>query len=102
MKKLKELDRVRVLSRKLDCDSKLKQVLSQKVRINSNVEKFYQLGDPIFFYDDRKKEWKKGVALVRLGKTLYLRYGNFLRRVAVDKVRPDTRLNYYYVTARLD
>ena len=28
-------------------------------------------------------------ALVRLGKTLYLRFGNFLRRVLVEKVRQD-------------
>ena len=27
--------------------------------------------------------------MIRLGKTLYLRFGNFLRRVPVDKVRPD-------------
>ena len=89
MRKLKDLDRVRVLARELDCDTKLKQVLSKKTKVNTNVEKFYNLGDPVFFYDERKKEWKKGVALVRLGKTLYLRYGNFLRRVAIEKVRPD-------------
>ena len=27
--------------------------------------------------------------MIRIGKTLYLRFGNFLRRVAIDKVRPD-------------
>ena len=43
----------------------------------------------MFFYDDKKKQWKKATALLRLGKTLYLRFGNFLRRVAIDKVRPD-------------
>ena len=89
MKKLTDLDRVRVLAREVDCDTKLKQVISKRARVNTNVERFYNLGDPVFFYDDKKKEWKKGTALVRLGKTLYLRYGNFLRRVAIEKVRPD-------------
>ena len=58
-------------------------------RINPNVEKPYNMGDPVFFYDTKRKEWKRGTALVRLGKTLYLRFGNFLRRVPVEKVRPD-------------
>ena len=73
--------------REIDCDAKLKKVRSE--RINPNVEKFYNFGDPIFFFDDKKKEWKKATALIRLGKTIYLRFGNFLRRVAIEKVRPD-------------
>ena len=28
-----------------------------------------------------------------LGQTIYLKYGNFLRRVAIDKVRPDATGN---------
>ena len=87
MKTLKHIDETRVAYRKVECDDKLKKALSQ--RINPNVEKYYNLGDPVFFYNDKKKEWKKGTALIRLGKTLYLRYGNFLRRVAIEKVRPD-------------
>ena len=55
-------------------------------RMNPNVENSYNMGDPIFFYDDKKKKWNKGTALIKLGKTIYLRYGNFLRRVPVDKV----------------
>ena len=58
-------------------------------RINPNVENTYRIGEGVYFYDDKKKEWKQGTALVRIGKTLYLKYGNFLRRVAIDKVRPD-------------
>ena len=58
-------------------------------KIYPNFEKAYNMGDPVFFYDGKKKEWKKGTALVRLGKTVYLRFGNFLRRVPVDNVRPD-------------
>ena len=87
MKTLKAIDYARVKMREIDCDAKLKKVRSE--RINPNVEKFYNLGDPVFFYDDKKKQWKKATALIRLGKTLYLRFGNFLRRVAIDKVRPD-------------
>ena len=47
------------------------------------------MGDPVFFYNLKKKQWKQGTALIRLGKIMYLRYGNFLRRVPIDMVRPD-------------
>ena len=87
LKTLKNIDESRVLFREMDSNEKLKKVMGQK--INPNVEKPYSMGDSIFFYDEKKKEWKKGTALVRLGKTLYLRFGNFLRRVPIDKVRPD-------------
>ena len=87
MKSLKKIDKARVMFREIECNEKLKKVMSQ--RINPNVEKSYKIGERVFFYDDRKKEWKPGTALVKLGKTLYLRYGNFLRRVAIDKVRLD-------------
>ena len=87
MKALKAMDFARVKMRELECNSKLKKVMSQNV--NPNVERFYKMGDPVFFYDEKKKEWKKATALIRLGKTLYLRFGNFLRRVPIDKVRPD-------------
>ena len=87
MKTLRNIDDARVKVREIDCNNKLKKVMGEK--INPNVEKAYKIGDPVFFYDMKKKEWKKGTALVRLGKTLYLRFANFLRRVPVDKVRPD-------------
>ena len=87
MKTLKSIDEARVQFRKIECNVKLKKIMGEK--INPNVEKAYNMGDPVFFYDSRKKEWKKGTALVRLGKTVYLRFGNFLRRVPVDNVRPD-------------
>ena len=35
MRKLKDLDRIRVMARELECDSKLKQVLSKKVKVNT-------------------------------------------------------------------
>ena len=87
MRVLKAIDNARVQYRQIDCNNKLKKIVGE--RMNPNVEKDYAMGDPVFFFDDRRREWKKGTALVRLGKTVYLRYGNFLRRVAVDKVRPD-------------
>ena len=87
MKTLKKIDEARVKYRQADCDEKLKKVISEK--INPNVERFYDIGSPVFFYDQKKKQWKKGTALIRLGKTVYLRFGNYLRRVAVENVRPD-------------
>ena len=87
MKTLKKIDKARVMFKEIECDEKLKKMMSQ--RINPNVEKLYNIGEHVFFNDDKRKEWKRGTALVKLGKTLYLKYGNFLRRVAIDKVRLD-------------
>ena len=68
MKALKSIDDARVQAREIDCNNKLKKVMGEK--INPNVEKSYNLGDPILFYDSKKKEWKKATALVRLGKII--------------------------------
>ena len=73
--------------RTYECDEKLKKTRSQK--INPCVEKSYNMGDPVIFRDTKKKEWKHGTALVRFGKTLYLKLGNWLRRVPIDTVMPD-------------
>ena len=53
------------------------------------MEQFYSIGDPVLFRDEVKKKWKQGTALIRFGKILYLRHGNWLRRVPIDKVIPD-------------
>ena len=87
LRALQNIDEARVKYRKYDCDEKLKKVRSQ--RINPSVEKFYKMGDPVLFRDDKKKKWIQGTALIRFGKTLYLKYGNFLRRVPIDTVIPD-------------
>ena len=87
MKALKRIDDARVKFREYDCNEKLKKVRSQ--RINPSVEMNYTMGDSVLFRDDKKKEWKQGTALVRFGKTLYLKFGNWLRRVPIDKVIPD-------------
>ena len=87
MKALKNIDDVRVEYRRHDCNEKLKKVRTQK--INPFVEKNYNMGDPVIFRDSKRKEWKHGTALVRFGKTLYLKFGNWLRRVPIDTVMPD-------------
>ena len=87
LKVLKEIDDARVKFREADCSAKLKKVRSE--RINPSVERFYRMGDPVLFRDAKKKQWKQGIALVRFGKTLYLKHGNWLRRVPVDTVIPD-------------
>ena len=87
MKALKNIDDARVKYREYDCNEKLKKTRSQ--RINPCVEKHYDMGEPVIFRDSKRKEWKHGTALVRYGKTLYLKFGNWLRRVPIDTVRPD-------------
>ena len=74
LRALKEIDDVRVKFREAECSSKLKKIRSE--RINPSVERCYSMGDPVLFRDDVKKKWKQGTALIRFGKTLYLRYGN--------------------------
>jgi hypothetical protein len=87
MRALKNIDKVRVDCRKKDCDDQVKKARGQK--INPCVERNYSMGDPVMFRDTKKKEWKHGTALVRFGKTLYLKFGNWLRRVPIDTVMPD-------------
>ena len=72
MKALKRIKNARVSFRKIDCDEKLRKVRSLK--INPAVERHYEMGDPVFFRDSKQNEWKQGTALVRYGKTLYLRH----------------------------
>ena len=88
MKALKHIDDARVKYREYDCNEKLKKVKSQK--INPSVEISYSMGDPVLFRDTKRKEWKQGTALVQFGKTLYLKFGNWLRRVPIDTVIPDS------------
>ena len=87
MKTLKQIDEARIKYGEIECNEKLKKVAGEK--INLNVERFYKIGDPIFFYDQKKKQWKKGTALIQFGKTVYLKFRNYLRRVEVENMRPD-------------
>ena len=66
MKTLKNIDEARVRYREIDSNEKLKKALGE--RMNPNVEKQYAMGEALFFYDDKRRTWKKGTALVRLGK----------------------------------
>ena len=83
MKALKGIDDVRVKYREFDCNENLKKVKSQK--INPAVELSYNLGDPELFKDAKRREWKQGT--VRFGKTLYVKFGNWLRRVCLILIR---------------
>ena len=56
MKALRNIDEARAKFGEYDCNERLKKVRSQ--RINPSVEKFYEMGDPVLFHDDKKKEWK--------------------------------------------
>ena len=58
MRKLKCLDEIRVKFRETECDKKLRKVMGE--RLNPIVEQTYQIGDPIYFFDDKKKAWRKG------------------------------------------
>ena len=89
LRALKDIDNMRVKFREADTSEKLKKIRGE--RINPSVEKFYQFGDPVLFRDSTRKEWKKGIALIRFGKTLYLKFGNWLRRVPIDMVIPDSQ-----------
>ena len=68
--------------------TKLKKVGSERIYPNVEI-----LGDPVFFYDHKKKQPMLRVWMIQCSsimtkrnneKTLY-----FLRRVAIDKDRPD-------------
>ena len=48
----------------------------------------YQYGDSIWFKLDSAKKWKAGNVLAQDGKVLFIRYGNFLRRIPVEHVVP--------------
>ena len=87
MRALNILDKARVTHREFDCSEKLKKVKSQK--INPSVEAHYSMGDSVLFRDAKRKVWMRGTALVQYGKTLYLKYENFLRRVPLDTLLPD-------------
>ena len=100
MRALKQIDDARVKFREFDANERLKKLRSQK--INPSVELNYKMGDPVLFRDLKKKEWKQGVALVNLGKTLYLKYGNWLRRVPIDQPVEDLSKDLEAVQENLD
>ena len=68
-----------------DNDEKIKRAL--KAKINASDEIFVDHGDLVFFKEVDKQEWSgppKGVGSE--GKTIFLIYGNNLRRVHASRV----------------
>ena len=51
---LKRIDEARINFRKIDCSEKLKKV--RGLKINPAVERSYEMGESVFFRDDKKKE----------------------------------------------
>ena len=86
LKILKRMDNARVAARKIDCDQRIKVALKSK--INSSLEKSYIFGDPIWFKLDSSHKWKSGTVLGKDGKVVFIRYGNFIRRVPLDRIVP--------------
>ena len=83
---LRRMDIVRNEARKIDCDQRMKTALKSK--INSSLGHSYNLGDSVFFKLDSSNRWKSGTVLGQDGKLLFLRYGNFIRRVPLDHIIP--------------
>ena len=83
---LRRLDNARIEARRIDCDHRMKTALKSK--INTSCQRAYNFGDPIYFKLDSSHKWKTGIVLGMDGKVLFVRYGNFIRRVPVDRVVP--------------
>ena len=86
---LKRLNDARVEARRIDCDQRMKIALKSK--INTSCEKNYTIGDPVFFKLDTDHKWKSGIVLGKDGKVLFVKYGNFMRRIPIDRVVPAER-----------
>lgn len=86
LKVLRRLDQARVMARKIDCDQRMKIALKSK--INTSNEKRYSTGDSIWFKLESSHKWKSGIVLAQDGKVIFVKYGNFLRRVPLDFIVP--------------
>ena len=92
LKVLRRMDNARVTARQIDCNQRIKVALKSK--INTSCEKTYGFGDSIWFKLDSSNKWKSGMVLGQHGKVLFIKYGNFIRRVPLDFVIPaDERKN---------
>ena len=60
---------------------------AKKIALKS-CEKAYCHGDPVWFKLDSSHKWKSGIILGQDGKILFIRYGNFIRRVPLDCTIP--------------
>ena len=86
LKVLRRLDEARIQARNVDCNQRIK--VAMKSQINSSCEKNYNYGNPIWFKMDTSQKWKSATVLGQDGKILFIKYGNFIRRVPVDRVIP--------------
>ena len=84
LKVLKRLDNARMYARQVDCDQRIKVALKSK--IHAPLHRIYKFGDSIWFKLDSSHKWKSGNVLAQDGKVLFIRYGNFLRRIPVEHV----------------
>ena len=80
------MDQTRVAARKVDCDQRLKMAMKSKV--NTSCENVYYFGDSVWFKLESAPKWKSGIVLGQDGKLLFIKYGNFIRRVPIDHVVP--------------
>ena len=80
------MDHARITARQIDCDQRIKVALKSK--INPACGKTYYYGDPVWFKLESSHKWKSGQVLGQDGKVLFVRYGNFIRRVPLDHVVP--------------
>ena len=97
LKILKRLDTIRVTARKVDCDQRMK--LAMKSKVNPSCENKYFFGDSVWFKLESSTKWKSGTVLGQDGKVLFIKYGNFIRRVPVDHVVPADK---YYETSDVE
>ena len=93
MKVLRRMDTVRIEARKINCDQRLKTALKSK--INSSCQRSYIFGDSVWFKLDSSPRWKTGIVLGQDGKVVFLRYGNFIRRVPLDRIIPGDEQQMY-------
>ena len=83
---LRRLDAARTEARRIDCDQRMKIALKSK--INTSCEHAYNLGDSVYFKLHSSHKWKSGLVLGKDGKVLFVKYGNFMRRIPIDHVIP--------------
>ena len=88
LKVLKRMDNVRIEARKIDCNQRLKTALKSK--INPSLDQCYHFGQSVWFKLQSSHKWKAGTVLGQDGKVVFLRYGNFIRRVPLDHIVPAT------------
>ena len=86
LKILRRMDQARIAARQIDCNQRIKVALKSK--INPACGRSYDYGDSVWFKLDSSHKWKSGKVLGQDGKVLFLKYGNFIRRVPLDRVVP--------------